>query len=92
MGIGNRVRAAHLSNPCPGGLGFPVTSAAALRADLGSGDGSVSWPDADDHHARGAGRVCSRCTQQITPRQQARCRGSGDWVHETCPAPLATRR
>jgi hypothetical protein len=87
MPIGNRVREAHLNNPCPGGLGFPVTSASVLRAQV-AGD-QPGGPAANDHAARADGQPCARCTQLISPRQQVRCRPSGDWVHESCP-PRAT--
>ena len=83
MRIGERVRAAHLSNHCPGGLGFPVTSSG--RAGTDPGIAPRSWLIIGDHEARAAGEVCARCRQLIAPNQNVRCRGDGDWVHESCP-------
>lgn len=83
MPIGDRVREAHLSHPCPGGLGFPVTSARALQAQVAVNQ--PPGPGTDDHAARADGQLCGRCAQLIGPPQQARCRPSGDWVHESCP-------
>jgi hypothetical protein len=85
MRIGQRVRAAHLSNHCPGGLGFPVASSSALRAEPARAHASQSWLIAGDHAARVAGEVCARCARLIAPTQDARCRDSRDWVHESCP-------
>jgi hypothetical protein len=85
MRIGERVRAAHLSNHCPGGLGFPVTSSSALRSETARAQARESWLTSDDHAARAAGEFCARCRQLIAPDQNVRCRRSGDWVHESCP-------
>jgi|CZKT01.1.fsa_nt_gi hypothetical protein len=85
MRIGERVRAAHLSNHCPGGLGFPVTSSGALRAAAARALARESWLTGEDHAARAGGAVCARCQQLIAPDQNVRCRRSGDWVHESCP-------
>lgn len=86
MRIGERVRAAHLGNHCPGGLGFPVTSSnrAGTEADIAHA-GSRSWLNVDDHEARASGEVCARCLQLIAAHQNVRCRSTGDWVHECCP-------
>jgi hypothetical protein len=78
--IGQRVRAVHLSQYCPGGLGFPAGSpgnpgCAASSELAATGPG----PDA-------AGANCSRCAGQISAGQPARRRRTGDWVHEDCPA------
>jgi hypothetical protein len=76
--IGQRVRAVHLSQYCPGGLGFPAGSpgdpgyAATGRADAGPG-------------ADAAGAACAVCSVGIGTGQPARRRLRGDWVHETCP-------
>ncbi|MGD0377779.1 MAG: hypothetical protein ABSB01_24780 [Streptosporangiaceae bacterium] len=86
MRIGERVRAAHLSNHCPGGLGFPVTSSASSGADADNAHAaSRSWLIVTDHEARAAGEICARCRQEISARQNVRSRGDGNWVHETCP-------
>jgi hypothetical protein len=87
--IGERVRAVHLSNHCPGGLGFPVTSSnrAGNDADVAHA-ARRAWLNVEDHEARATGQVCARCQQLITANQNVRCRSTGDWVHESCP--LAT--
>jgi hypothetical protein len=79
--IGERVTQAHLDHFCPGGAGLPVT---------GSGPIGLSWVDTDptgweSNKARVAGRPCGRCGRPVTPRQDARRRVSGTWVHEACP-------
>ena len=86
MGIGGRVRAAHLSHHFPGGLGLPVRSSASTGpgADNAHAAGG-SWLTVEDHVARAAGEICARCRQLITASQDVRCRGDGDWVHESCP-------
>ena len=84
MRIGERVREAHLSNHCPGGLGFPITS--WHRADADNAQGARnSLLAVEDHQARAAGAVCARCHEIIAASQNARCRGDGGWVHESCP-------
>jgi len=80
--IGERVRQAHLEHFCPGGAGLPVT---------GSGPIGLSWVEADPaeweaNAARAAGQRCGRCGRAVTPRQDARKRACGTWVHETCPS------
>jgi hypothetical protein len=86
MRIGERVREAHLSNHCPGGLGFPITSWHRAGTDADHAHAaSSSWLAVEDHRARATGAVCARCQQVIAARQNVRCRGDGDWVHESCP-------
>ena len=86
MRIGTRVREAHLSNHCPGGLGFPVTSWHRAGTDADNAHAaSSSWLAVEDHQARAAGAVCARCQQVIAASQTVRCSGDGDWVHESCP-------
>ncbi len=86
MGIGQRVREAHLSHFCPGGLGFPVTSATAAGTDLADAPFlRRSSLLANDHSACGAGETCARCGEPIRADQMARRRASRDWVHEGCP-------
>ena len=80
--IGARVRQAHLEHFCPGGAGLPVT---------GSGPIGLSWVEADPagfeaNAARAAGQRCGRCGEPVTPRQDARKRACGTWVHEACPS------
>lgn len=88
MGIGGRVRAAHLSHFCPGGFGFPVTSPNAVGLDLEDAHFlRQSWHLVADHAARAAGQTCARCADAIAADQHARRRGGGDWVHESCPPP-----
>jgi hypothetical protein len=84
--IGERVRAAHLSHFCPGGLGFPVTSPNAVGLDLEDAHFlRQSWLIVADHAARAAGQTCARCGDGIGADQDTRRRGGGDWVHESCP-------
>jgi hypothetical protein len=84
--IGERVRAAHLSHYCPGGLGIPVTSPNSVGLDLEHAHFiRQSWLTVDDHAAHAAGQICARCGQRIEADQDVRRRACGDWAHETCP-------
>jgi hypothetical protein len=79
MGIGERVRAVHLSQYCPGGLGFPAGSPGSGLAGTDSGrPGSVS------HEAQAPGHQCARCGREISAGQPARRRADQDWVHGDC--------
>jgi hypothetical protein len=86
MGIGERVREAHLRHFCPGGAGFPVTSPTSAGVDLEQAP-FVRQPHValDDHMARASGEPCGRCEQAIEARQAVRRRAGGLWVHENCP-------
>ena len=92
MGIGQRVRAAHLSHFCPGGLGFPITSATAAGTDLADAPFLRRSSLATDHSARAAGETCARCGERLRADQTARRRVSRDWVHEACPPRCLQRR
>jgi hypothetical protein len=87
VGIGQRVRAAHLSHFCPGALGFPVKSPNSAGLDL-----DEAWfikqssLTIEDHMACVSGETCARCGQPIAAGQDARRRLGGEWVHESCPA------
>jgi hypothetical protein len=84
--IGERVRAAHLSHYCPGGLGFPVTSPNSVGLDLEHAQFiKQSWLRAEDHAVHAGGETCGRCDQLMRADQNARRRIRGDWVHENCP-------
>jgi hypothetical protein len=83
MGIGQRVREVHLSQYCPGGLGFPAGSPSSAAA--GSGQAPGEWPAPSEHAAQAAGETCGRCLDVITGGQAVRRRATGDWVHEACP-------
>ena len=86
MGIGERVRQAHLDHFCPGGLGFPVTSPNSVGLDLEDAPFiRQSWLTVDDHAARVDGPACARCAQPIAASHDVRRRAGGDWVHESCP-------
>jgi hypothetical protein len=79
VGIGERVRAMHLSQYCPGGLGFPAGSPGTGRDDPDS-----SWADLAGNEAQAAGRRCARCRHEIGAGQPARRRADQDWVHTDC--------
>ena len=86
MRIGERVRAAHLSHYCPGGLGFPVTSPNCVGLDLEDADFiRQTWLIVEDHAAHAAGEICVRCSQPIEADHDVRRRVTRDWVHEICP-------
>jgi hypothetical protein len=86
VGIGKRVRAAHLSHFCPGGLGFPVKSPNSAGLDLEEADFiKPSSLTIEDHVARVTGETCGRCGQPIAAGHDARRRLGGEWVHESCP-------
>jgi hypothetical protein len=83
VGIGERVRAVHLSQYCPGGLGFPAGSPGTGRADRG-GTPSESWAELAGNEAQAAGRRCARCRREISAGQPARRRADHGWVHGDC--------
>jgi len=85
VGIGRRVREVHLSQYCPGGLGFPAGSPSTATA-AATGQVPGEWPDSAGHAAQAAGEICGRCGDGITGGQAVRRRASGDWVHEVCRA------
>lgn len=80
MRIGQRVRAVHLSQYCPGGLGFAAGSPGDPGAPGDPGLPMSAAPGADP-----AGAACARCTEEILAGQPARRRLNGEWIHETCP-------
>ena len=84
MRIGERVRAVHLSQYCPGGLGFPAGSPGTGRPDRGDEPGRPSWSELAGHEAQAAGRRCARCGFEISAGQPARRRADHDWVHGDC--------
>jgi len=84
VGIGERVRAVHLSQYCPGGLGFPAGSPGTGRADR-DGTPGESWAELAGNEAQAAGRRCARCQREISAGQPARRRPDRDWVHGDCP-------
>jgi hypothetical protein len=82
VGIGERVRAVHLSQYCAGGLGFP---AGAPGSGLAGTDSVSPGPDRRaGHEAQAAGRRCARCRREISAGQPARRRADRDWVHADC--------
>jgi hypothetical protein len=92
MGIGQRVREAHLSHFCPGGAGFPVKSPTSAGLDLEQAPFlRQPGPAADDHAARATGETCGRCGRVIEPGPAVRRRSGGLWVHESCPPPPISR-
>jgi hypothetical protein len=82
--IGERVRAVHLSQYCPGGLGFPAGSPGSGLPDPGEDPAAPSWAELAGHEAQAAGRRCARCGQEISAGQPARRRADRDWVHGDC--------
>jgi hypothetical protein len=80
--ISERVTQVHLDHFCPGGAGLPVTSSGPIGLSWVSTD-PAEW---EGNAARAAGRHCGRCGRPVTPRQDARRRVSGTWVHEACPS------
>jgi hypothetical protein len=83
VGIGERVRAVHLSQYCPGGLGFPAGSPGTGRADRDAAPGE-SWVELAGNEAQAAGHRCARCGREISAGQPARRRADRDWVHGDC--------
>ena len=82
MGIGERVRAVHLSQYCAGGLGFP---AGEPGSGLAGTDSVSPGPDRrGGHEAQAAGHRCARCGHEISAGQPARRRADRDWVHADC--------
>ncbi len=82
MGIGERVRAVHLSQYCAGGLGFP---AGAPGSGLAGTDSVSPGPGhRAGHEAQAAGHRCARCGREISAGQPARRRADRDWVHGDC--------
>ena len=84
MRIGERVRAVHLSQYCPGGLGFPAGSPGAGRPDRGDAPDGQSWAQLAGHEAQAAGRPCARCGREISTGQPGRRRADHHWVHGDC--------
>ena len=81
MRIGERVRAVHLSQYCPGGLGFPAGSPGAGRPERGDTPAGQSWAG---HEAQATGRPCARCGREISAGQPVRRRADHHWVHGDC--------
>ncbi len=82
--IGERVRDAHLSHFCPGGLGVPLTSQSSVGLELDQASFLRSgWPA--DHAAGPADAACARCGRPLAGGHDVRRNGGGDWVHESCP-------
>jgi hypothetical protein len=82
--IGERVRAVHLSQYCPGGLGFPAGSPGTSPPDAGDAPAGQSWAQLAGHEAQAAGRRCGRCGREISAGLSARRRADQDWVHADC--------
>ncbi len=81
MPIGQRVRAVHLSQYCPGGLGYPAGAPGPEPAEV------TARPPAGEGAPppRAGGQPCARCGQLVRGGQPARRRGNGGWTHEDCP-------
>ena len=90
MGIGERVRDAHLSHFCPGGAGFPVKSPNSVGLNLEDARfARQPWLTAGGHAAHADGQACGRCDQAIAPDQDVRRGVTGAWLHENCPEPAS---
>jgi hypothetical protein len=86
VGIGTRVREAHIRCFCPGGAGFLVKSPNSAGLDLEEAPFiKQSSLTIEDHAARVAGETCGRCGLPIAAGHDARRRLGGEWVHESCP-------
>jgi hypothetical protein len=84
VGIGERVRAVHISQYCAGGLGFPAGAPGSGLAGTDSVSPGPESPGPDRrgaHEAQAAGRECARCGREISAGQPARRRADRDWVH-----------
>jgi hypothetical protein len=44
--------------------------------------------DADDNWAHAFGAPCARCGRLLEESDMVRRRGTGDWVHQSCPVSL----
>ena len=87
MGIGERVRAVHISQYCAGGLGFPAGAPGSGLAGTDSVSPGRESPGPDrrgSHEAQAAGHDCARCEREISAGQPARRRADRDWVHADC--------
>jgi len=82
VGIGERVRAVHLSQYCAGGLGFPAGAPGSGMA--GTDEANAGPGQRTGHEAQGAGQRCARCGRTISARQPSRRRADRDWVHSDC--------
>ena len=72
----------HLPNP-----GDALPSKESLRYRDEREDERERNPDGptDDNAATAPGKICERCGELITARQDVRRRVNGEWIHEACP-------
>lgn len=84
MRIDDRVREAHLSHFCPGGLGLPVAAAGPVGPQDVPEGGAERWPGSDDHRLSVAEGTCGRCGHPLAAGQDVRRRLNGVTVHATC--------
>lgn len=82
MRIDDRVREAHLSHFCPGGLGVPVTGSGPVA--VGASGGASGRADPDHDLRAEPGDSCGRCGRPLGAGQDVRRRLSGVAVHATC--------
>ncbi len=88
MGIGERVRDAHLRHFCPGGAGFPVASPNSACVDLDQAPFlRLPRPGPDTRSARATGEICGRCGLRVAATEAVRRSARGPWLHENCPSP-----
>jgi hypothetical protein len=90
MRIDDRVREAHLSHYCPGGMGLPTSASDANG--LPSGEADTDDLAEEDNQLQAAGETCERCGMLVRPGQDVRRRLTGALVHGTCPPALPDYR
>jgi hypothetical protein len=88
MRIDDRVREAHLTHYCPGGMGVPVSSSGTVGLPSGQPDSAPAGDAADANRLQAPGETCERCGQLLLAGQDVRRRPTGELVHGTCPPPL----
>src|SRR5262252_935399 len=85
MRIDDRVREAHLTHLCPGGMGLPVSASGPSGSAPGGTDGLADDLAEVDNRLQATGETCERCGTLVRPGQDVRRRLTGALVHETCP-------
>ncbi len=84
MRIGERVRAVHLSQYCPGGLGFPAGSPGTGQPADGDDPAGQSGRSSPATRRRPRAAGARAADGEISPGQPVRRRADHDWVHGDC--------